>query len=118
MAEVRLSEFPCPSVCRVRRVPEGLLLETIGADLVACKFAFGKLLLPLPPTVWFADSCARRGITPLPITDSVAMRAALLPLYHRDPSDRFIIATAQDQDLTIITSDATFGAYDVKIIWD
>ena len=37
-------------------------------------------------------------------------------MHHRDPADRFIIATAQLNDLPVITTDAHFDDYGVRVI--
>ncbi|MGH3550959.1 MAG: type II toxin-antitoxin system VapC family toxin, partial [Pseudonocardiaceae bacterium] len=39
-----------------------------------------------------------------------------LPLHHRDPFDRMLIAQARCEGLTIVTSDRAFAAYDVPIL--
>jgi PIN domain nuclease of toxin-antitoxin system len=40
-----------------------------------------------------------------------------LPLHHRDPFDRIIIATAISQNLCILSKDENFGKYSVKTLW-
>ncbi len=40
-----------------------------------------------------------------------------LPLHHRDPFDRMLIALAKTENLTIITKDQNFSKYDVDILW-
>ena len=40
-----------------------------------------------------------------------------LPLHHRDPFDRILIAQAQSENLTIITKDRNFSKYDIDILW-
>jgi len=40
-----------------------------------------------------------------------------LPLHHRDPFDRMLIAQAKSKQLTIITKDTNFSKYDVNILW-
>jgi len=40
-----------------------------------------------------------------------------LPIYHRDPFDRIIIAQAQLEGLPILTSDPQIAKYKVEIIW-
>ena len=42
--------------------------------------------------------------------------AATLPEHHDDPFDRLLIAQAQLENLTIVTSDMVFDAYDVKVL--
>jgi predicted nucleic acid-binding protein len=45
-----------------------------------------------------------------------ALTAGALPPHHRDPFDRLLIAQAQLEGLTIVTSDAAFDAYDVRVL--
>ncbi|MBN2420584.1 MAG: type II toxin-antitoxin system VapC family toxin [Deltaproteobacteria bacterium] len=40
-----------------------------------------------------------------------------LPFHHRDPFDRMLIAQAMTEDLTILSRDSNFSAYDVKCVW-
>ncbi len=40
-----------------------------------------------------------------------------LPLHHRDPFDRLLIAQAQVEDLPIVSNDRAFAAYDIETIW-
>ncbi len=53
----------------------------------------------------------------VPIEPDDAIRAARLPLHHRDPFDRMLIAQAQARGLTIVTHDKIFGSYAVPVIW-
>lgn len=41
-----------------------------------------------------------------------------LPLHHRDPFDRLIIAQAQNRSLTLISKDGSFKPYLVQLLWD
>ena len=52
----------------------------------------------------------------LPLTEEAAALAGELPLHHRDPADRFIIATAKLYDLPVITTDGNFSKYDIALI--
>jgi PIN domain nuclease of toxin-antitoxin system len=40
-----------------------------------------------------------------------------LPLHHRDPFDRLLIAQAIAQELTLVSADNAFGAYSVQQLW-
>ncbi len=57
------------------------------------------------------------GVAPLPVLHAHALRVADLPLHHRDPFDRLIVAQAQHEALTLVTSDRQLEAYDVPILW-
>ena len=56
------------------------------------------------------------GFRTLHLTVQHAIAAAVLPDHHADPFDRLLIAQARLENLTIVTSDLAFEAYDVKIL--
>ena len=53
----------------------------------------------------------------LQIEDEYLQELSSLPFIHKDPFDRFIIATALAEDLTIITADENIQKYDVSWAW-
>lgn len=57
------------------------------------------------------------GFAPLPLTFAHAAAAAELPMHHRDPWDRLLIAQAEVEGLTIVSADKVFRRYGVKVIW-
>jgi PIN domain nuclease of toxin-antitoxin system len=57
------------------------------------------------------------GFEELPISMEQAVRAGLLPLHHRDPFDRLLVAQAQALNAPILSADATLDQYDVKRLW-
>lgn len=59
----------------------------------------------------------REGLTELPITVMQATRAGLLPLHHRDPFDRLLVAQAQDLGVSILSADELLDRYDIKRVW-
>jgi len=59
----------------------------------------------------------REGFTELPISLEHAVRAGMLPLHHRDPFDRLLVAQAQARGAPILSSDRALDAYDVRRIW-
>ena len=56
-------------------------------------------------------------ITILPIKTSHLTALESLPLIHRDPFDRLIIATAIAEEMTLITADDNIARYEVSQIW-
>jgi PIN domain nuclease of toxin-antitoxin system len=52
-----------------------------------------------------------------PVTVDHAVRGGLLPLHHRDPFDRLLVAQAQSLNIPIVSADAILDAYDIKRIW-
>jgi PIN domain nuclease of toxin-antitoxin system len=83
---------------------------------IATKFYAGRLTLPTPPEAWIAAALVHSGFRPLAMTVEHAVAAGALPQVHGDPFDRMLIAQAQLENLTIVTSDTVFDAYDVKVI--
>ncbi|MFP4378154.1 MAG: type II toxin-antitoxin system VapC family toxin, partial [Spirochaetales bacterium] len=69
-------------------------VSAISAFEIALKYRHNKLTLPMPPEEWWERSSAHHRIDILDLTPAVAMRATRLPAVHKDPADRFIIATA------------------------
>jgi len=59
----------------------------------------------------FETSLVESGFSLLDISLEHAARAAALPLHHRDPFDRMLIAQAMAEGITLVTSDAEFAAY-------
>ena len=53
----------------------------------------------------------------LPITIQHSLEVGKLPLYHRDPFDRVLIAQARVENMILITCDSYMKQYDVNVIW-
>ncbi|WP_366512612.1 type II toxin-antitoxin system VapC family toxin [Mesorhizobium sp.] len=56
------------------------------------------------------------GVPILSVSELHATRLEHLPLHHRDPFDRLLIAQAQIEGLTLVTADRHFSAYDVALV--
>ena len=78
---------------------------------VEIKRAIGKLDVPDDLTYQLAVG----GVGVIDITALHAVTAARLPLHHNDPFDRLLIAQAQVEGLSILTSDRHFSLYDVMV---
>ena len=79
---------------------------------VAIKQALGKL--PGPPDL--PERIRDCGFVPLPISAEHAIAAGRLPLIHRDPFDRMLVAQAQCEDLTLVTRDENCRKYGVAVL--
>lgn len=64
----------------------------------------------------FAELLARYSITELPVTARYAEQTRNLPLHHRDPFDRMLVAQAMADHLVLITADRRMLAYEVTIL--
>ncbi len=63
-----------------------------------------------------ADAVAATGFTGLPVTLADAEAAAALPMHHRDPFDRMLVAQAIRVDAVLVTRDAAFEPYGIEIL--
>lgn len=88
----------------------------ISAWEISLKCARGTLELPLPPQEWFSRSLDVHHLTLTDLSVDVLMHTNTLPWHHRDPADRFIIATAQMEDLVVVTSDKRFKDYGIETL--
>ena len=65
----------------------------------------------------FSELVYQNGFEVLHIRDEYLQQLFELPLIHREPFDRLIVATASCEDLTIITADENIQKYDVPWVW-
>jgi PIN domain nuclease of toxin-antitoxin system len=64
----------------------------------------GKLHLDVPPLIW-RRGVLDLGISEIPLDGAIGVRAVQLADLPSDPADRFIVATAEREDATLITGD-------------
>lgn len=81
------------------------------------KVSIGKLPLPEQIDHYISTRMTQLGARSLEITVSHALQAATLPLHHRDPFDRMLIAQAQIEEMTLVSADSTFNQYEVSLLW-
>ncbi len=91
-------------------------VSTITAFEIALKYRRGKLLLPAEPEDWFKRVLAHHNLEMIDISLEIALESTALPQIHKDPADRFIIATALLYKLPVVTKDNLFSEYGVKVI--
>ena len=91
-------------------------VSAISAFEISLKWLARKLELPIPVQEWWDGVVAHHQLEVLPVDANVAFRATELPPIHRDPADRFIIATAERYHAPVVTSDDRFTRYGVKVL--
>jgi PIN domain nuclease of toxin-antitoxin system len=80
---------------------------------VAIKRRLGKLDAPAD----LLEQLERARVELLPITARHGNRAGALPMHHRDPFDRLLIAQAAVDELTLVSADTAMSSYEVDVIW-
>jgi PIN domain nuclease of toxin-antitoxin system len=96
---------------------EELYLSAATSWEISIKSALGKLPLPEPPALYVPRRMLAQGIRPLPITHNHALGVSALPMHHKDPFDRLLIAQARAEDMVILAADRSFARYEVAIRW-
>ena len=85
---------------------QGLGVCAISCWEVAKKVEGGKMDLALPIKEWLRQALGLKGILLLPLTPEVAVESTLLPgVFHKDPADQIIVATARIYDCPLLTAD-------------
>jgi len=94
-----------------------LFLSAASGWEISIKSQIGRLRLPDVPAEFVSRQLSLNGIRALPIMMSHALHYHTLPMLHRDPFDRMIIAQAQVEKLPILSADPMISHYDVEVVW-
>lgn len=110
-------ELPDEASEALRSAPEAWV-SAVSPWEVAIKAASGKLELSEPPAAWFHAMAERHNLREIPLDARTVCAAAALPPIHRDPFDRVLVALAQANSVTVLTSDRNIPKYTaVKTLW-
>ncbi|MGI8508963.1 MAG: type II toxin-antitoxin system VapC family toxin [Gemmatimonadaceae bacterium] len=93
-------------------VADAVYVSAASAWEAEIKRSSGKLAFPHR----FTDVLEPNGFLELPVTVRHAHVAAKLPLYHRDPFDRMLVAQAIVEGCTLVTADRHLAQYGVPIL--
>lgn len=79
----------------------------------------GRLSLTPSPTAWVLDALRRSALTATPLTHGIALRSEALDGFGSDdPADRFLVATALEHELTLVTADRAMRSFaPVETLW-
>ena len=87
-------------------------LSSISIAELMIKSSIGKLQIDFDPV----EQAETMGLDLLDFTAEDAGRLGDLPLHHRDPFDRMLIAQSLSKNLGIMTEDVKFSAYECALI--
>lgn len=89
-----------------------VFVSAISAAEIAIKSSVGRLRVPAD----LEQQIDENAFAPLPFRLRHGLAVETLPLHHRDPFDRLLIAQAQCENLAVVTADQMFAAYDVPTV--
>jgi PIN domain nuclease of toxin-antitoxin system len=109
------SDYPLSPIARtaMEKPDTRLIASAVSVWEIAIKRSVGRL--DAPDDVIERIEQAETEL--LAITARHAHATGALPLHHRDPFDRLLIAQAKLERCAIVTSDRAIGAYDVPVVW-
>jgi PIN domain nuclease of toxin-antitoxin system len=96
-----------------------LLLSPISTWETLVLARKGRLSLAPSPSEWVLDALRRSAPTAAPLNHGIAMRSEALDGFpSEDPADRFLVATALELDLTLVTADRAMHEFGpVETLW-
>lgn len=96
-----------------------ILVSSISAWEIAALVARERLVLSMDATSWFATVGQLEAVRVVPVDTEIAIKSVELPgVFHKDPADRMIVATARKFSVPLVTKDEKIRAYPhVKTIW-
>lgn len=84
---------------------------------LAIKCSLGKLELSVSYEELFPVAIEANGFEMLQLDFEHYRELMRLPFHHRDPFDRLMIAQAKAEEMTLVSCDPSFAAYEVATIW-
>ena len=84
---------------------------------IAIKISLGKYSLPERYEVFMEREITANNFRILPIIPKHTAALTTMPLHHRDPFDRLLIAQAIVEAIPIVSADPKFDAYPIKRLW-
>ena len=107
-----------PRILALCQDPEyTLVLSVVTVWEMQIKSQLGKLKLTMPLSRLGAEQQRANGIEILPVKLPHVLRLETLPLHHKDPFDRLLIAQAQFEDAVLLSKDAVFDKCEVQVDW-
>ena len=94
-----------------------VLVSSASAWELSIKHKLGKLSSASGVLENFTSHLKRLQADVLTITPEHAITAGALPLHHRDPFDRMLVAQAQLEGVAIVTNDELIAQYQVEGVW-
>jgi len=94
-----------------------IYVSAISAMEIATKFRLGKLPDVRRLAEHFEAEVEAEGFAPLALSLSHARLAGSLPIAHKDPFDRMLIAQALSEGMSLVSNEEVFDEFGVSRIW-
>lgn len=94
-----------------------ILVSPVSLWEITLKYKLGKLHFEDTPQKVMETLCSNRGIAWLDFIHADAFEQLAMPMLHRDPFDRMLVAQARRRGLTLVTPDTLLARYGVDVLW-
>jgi len=94
-----------------------VLVSVVSAYEMLSKYRLGKWPEIAPLAEHFANYVSDEGFDILPLSLQHAELAASMPISHRDPFDRLLIAQAQIEQALLVSNETLFDQFAVRRLW-
>lgn len=94
-----------------------LLLSVVSLWEIQIKLQLGKLKLALPLKEIVEGQQRTNNMEILPVTLAHVLTLENLPVHHKDPFDRLLVAQAIVEEAVLISGDPNIARYPVRVIW-
>lgn len=111
------SQLPTAVTRLLDNSANSLLISPISPWEIAIKMCIGKLTLNVSFDRYWEQAIESYHFQFLPIELRHTQLLTSLPLHHRDPFDRMLVAQALVENLPIVSSDVALDAYGIQRIW-
>jgi PIN domain nuclease of toxin-antitoxin system len=102
-------------VCQDRR--NVLLLSVVSVWEMQVKLQLGKLKLTLPLKEILEAQQQTNNIEILSVTLAHVLALESLPVHHKDPFDRLLVAQAIVEESALVSADPNIAKYAVQVVW-
>ena len=89
-----------------------VFVSAVSMAEIAVKVSIGKLCVDVD----LLPAVEQAGFEWLDLSPREALQVAVLPLHHRDPFDRMLVAQSQINDLILVTDDSKIADYDCRTL--
>jgi len=94
-----------------------LFFSAAGLWEILIKVQIGRLLIPKPAGKFIEKQLVQNNIEVLPIQMHHVWGLESLPMHHRDPFDRILLAQSLQEGLPIVSADKKLRTYAAEILW-
>ncbi len=111
-------KFSKSTLAILERNQDALAVSPISFLEIGIKSKKKQFKIPGSLQEWSGKMVERYGLTSIPVSHRIAVKASELPDIHKDPFDRIIIATAAINKLRVVTADTVFPLYEaINVVW-